>query len=633
MSIIGIYARTSADSDSTSIEQQKNAGIEFCKIRNFEFRTYEDVGKSGYKIDDENDLFVNRQGIMNLISDIESGIISKVWVWENSRLSRNEITQLKLNQIFIKYNILLYVKDTLYDLNNPQNKLIHGIFNQISEYERHNIVARTKRGIHDSINRGIRGYKELYGYKIDGKEGKYAKWVPIDSEIEKLKYFFNSYLNGENVNSIITGMYKDKLQKEIIALAKRWRFILKQFNYTGYILNIEGLKLYNKFKNNEIENLNELNNKKYYIESPQFPIKIITIGNWISIIEKLKIKSVSYNEKRQRTNSEMLTGIISCPYCNLKYFVMRDKNHYCYRHFFSKDCKQSPKTLKIEKIDSLFSLFFFYFYLVYDNTKVLIEENQKLIKINQAEIKDKIKIFEKENKEIQVQINNFKSIYKTAKDIDKINLTIEKEIELKKDLQNNNLIIEKLNNELENLKIKFNKDKIELTYYNTKELVINFIENMNKEEKRLSLIKIIKKCQLFCKYLLIESGKVLFVFDIKLDYGLPESVYNEFKNDINFKDNFLNSNSLLNENGEFTSEIQKFFDMPNEEIKKHYSNNKLIEIQKNIDTWQNVRYIGILKTQEYFMNIENKIFFKELLEKSGIKYNLTDINKIVFISD
>ena len=66
MNIVGIYARKSIENDSTSIDQQKNAGIEFCKKNNFQYQIYEDV-KSGYKIEDENDPFISRHGIMKLI--------------------------------------------------------------------------------------------------------------------------------------------------------------------------------------------------------------------------------------------------------------------------------------------------------------------------------------------------------------------------------------------------------------------------------------------------------------------------------------------------------------------------------------------------------------------------------------
>ena len=53
MGILGIYVRTSIEKEDTSIEQQKQEGIKFCKKNKFDYQVYEDEGKSGFKVDDE----------------------------------------------------------------------------------------------------------------------------------------------------------------------------------------------------------------------------------------------------------------------------------------------------------------------------------------------------------------------------------------------------------------------------------------------------------------------------------------------------------------------------------------------------------------------------------------------------
>ena len=92
MGICSIYVRTSVDKENTSIEQQIKMGINFCKKNKYEYLIYEDKGKSGYKIEDEKNPFKDRPGLLKLITDIENKIIDKIWVFENSRLSRNEYT-------------------------------------------------------------------------------------------------------------------------------------------------------------------------------------------------------------------------------------------------------------------------------------------------------------------------------------------------------------------------------------------------------------------------------------------------------------------------------------------------------------------------------------------------------------
>ena len=72
MGICGIYVRTSVEKDNTSIEQQIKLGKTFCKRNRFEFQVYEDAGKSGFKVEDDDNPFKNRKGLTKLIDDIEN---------------------------------------------------------------------------------------------------------------------------------------------------------------------------------------------------------------------------------------------------------------------------------------------------------------------------------------------------------------------------------------------------------------------------------------------------------------------------------------------------------------------------------------------------------------------------------
>jgi DNA invertase Pin-like site-specific DNA recombinase len=72
--MLGIYCRTSVDRDNEAetspITQQKTAGVAFAVDNSLPYLVYEDAGKSGYKIsDDDLDPFNNRPAFMELISD------------------------------------------------------------------------------------------------------------------------------------------------------------------------------------------------------------------------------------------------------------------------------------------------------------------------------------------------------------------------------------------------------------------------------------------------------------------------------------------------------------------------------------------------------------------------------------
>jgi len=637
MGLCGIYVRTSIEKENYSIEQQKKLGVNFCKKNKFTYQIYEDIGKSGYKIDEE-DPFKNRQGLTKLISDIENKIIDKVWVFEHSRLSRNEITSFLLTKIFNKHNITVYEKDKHFDLNNPQSKMIQGILTQISQYERHMIVDRIQRGVDDSLNRGIRGMRALYGYRKSGtNEEGYTTWEPVDSEVEKIRYIFVKFLEGKSVNSIVNDLEKGVSEKNRLGRIGRFCTILKKFFYTGFDLTTDGRELYRKFKNCEIDSIRDLNNKKYYVKSNTFPVQIVSITDWITVAEKLRDNSIIYKQKhRQREDSDIATGLIECPYCELKFYSKNNNGYLVYYHWSNRFCKQRPKSYSIEKIDNLFELFFFYFYLVYDDTKILIEESQKLIKINQLGIKDKIKVVESEGKKWDKQIDSFQSIYenegkKENPNAKLLELTLVKETELNGKKEKNNSILSKLYNELDELARKFEEDKMELAYYDVQETVINFVENWSNEERRTSLIKVVRRSQLFGKYLVIDTGKLLFVFNIEEENILSEDVYNSFKNDKDFKENFLNSTDLKDS----LQDIYNLMDTKKEsKIFENYSKKDFDKLIRDTMNHVKVRDLGsMIYIKEYHLEKKGKVDIKktmrEKLQEIGIDYPIDDKEKLI----
>jgi len=326
-------------------------------------------------------------------------------------------------------------------------------------------------------------------------------------------------------------------------LVKRWGRLMRQFVYTGFSLNTDGLEIYNKYMNFEIDSIRELNDKKYYVKSLQFPEKIVSIGNWIKVVEKLHSSKKVYKGKMRRADTEMMTGIFECPYCELRYYFGIDKGFHYYRHFSKHSCKQRPKSFRVEKINKMMDLFYFYFFLVYDDTKDLIKESQRILKLNLLEVREKVKSIETENRKHEKQVRMFQSVYEDFKDEETLKLTLIKEAELNKKIEGNNVIIGSLKKEMEEINKKYDNDKMEMTFYDVKSTVISFIEKMSVEEKRASLINVIKKCQIFNKFMVIETGKLLFVFNTENDYFIPEDVYQDFKRDKRYKHNFLNSSN------------------------------------------------------------------------------------------
>ena len=639
MGICGIYARTSIETDGTSIEQQKELGVKFCAGQDFRYQVYEDIGKSGYKVDDDNDPFKNRPGIAKLIDDIENGLVDKVWVWEHSRLSRNELASYVLRKIFVKNKTVVYENGKQFNMDDPLSIMIDGIMTHVSRYERNKITGRTTRGIRDRINTGRRSYVSVYGYRQVGKTDRFMVWEPVQSEIENIKYAFQSFLRGNSINSIVKDLHDDMPEVKLKAMHKNYRNVLFRFDYTGFSLTTEGSELYRKYKKSEIETpdfLREQENgkPKYYLKSINYPIQTVSVEDWITVVGKLRENKELYKTRKRYADSDIFSGIINCPYCGLNYYSFNKDEYRYYTHIPSKKCLQRPKSVRREKMNDLIEVFYFYFYLVYDDTKKLLKESQAITNLNLAKIRDGISDIERENKKIGKQISNFQSLYEDeSTDKDLLKLTLTKENELKLKLEGNNQAVAKLKSELDRLRNEYDRDKMELTYYNVKEKVIDFVEKLSVESKRAELIKIIKRCQLFADRLLIYSGKVLFVFDIKRDYGLPEEVYEAFKNDTDFKRNFLNSGTP----GTYQSDIQEPSDMPKELLERFRRNEarmRELDAEDKLIDWHIVRFMGELKIREYLLDKpESRTALERTLEKAGIDYSLKDISKVVSFTD
>jgi hypothetical protein len=290
--------------------------------------------------------------------------------------------------------------------------------------------------------------------------------------------------------------------------------------------------------------------------------------------------------------------------------------------------------MKVEILDGIFSVFYFYFYLVFDDTKNLIKENQKIIKINLMEIREKIKAVETDNRKIDKQIDNIQSVFENETDKQLLKLSFVKENNLNIKKEKNTDVLNKLKAELDGLNKKYNADELTLTYYSVEQNIIDFFEKMAVNEKRAALIRIIKNCNLFQNYLLIEAESILFVFNINDKLSLPQSVYNRFKTDKHFRTNFLYSGELFDKHGNFQADIQELLDMPISEARKKYSQDQILLLQNKVLHWLVSRRMENIVINEYnlFQNASKKHIEKVFI-KIGIKYDITDIDKIISFTD
>jgi DNA invertase Pin-like site-specific DNA recombinase len=627
--MLAIYCRTSKETTDSTIEQQEQKGVNFAIKNKLEYKIYKDEGKSGFKIDDENP-FSHRPAFTNLVNDIKSGAITKLWVLEHSRLSRNNYASAFIFNILENNNVVLYEDNKEMSLKDPQYQFMRQVLDAVSQYERNLIVNRTTRGLHNAINNGKRAHSKFYGYKRTGRDSTgHTIWEPVESELEKIKFAYKTILNGGTLRSVIRGLYNSiGGAKESLKLSTKWNRILSHFEYTGYCFNMEGLEVLHKYQRFEIDNIQALKDIKYRIKSVPYPVEIISVEDWIICAEKLHLNKVVRNaaldKSSRRASKDLCTGLIQCGCCTGRYYSYltkyNDKLYPYYKHvayLSNKECSQKPKTFAIPKIDDIYKNFYFYFYLVFDNTKSLIEESMREIKNKQLITKEQIAIFEKQLVQYQNQIQKFTMALDNTGDIKTIQVLAGRIAANEERISNETKQLSSLKIELEVLNDKYSGTELKNTYYSVKDRIIAFFEKMNTEQQRNELLRVVKRSIIFGDYLIIEASTRLFIFDVshKKMYKLNSESYDKLMKDEVYLDNFLNLSIIKKiEAIQYNDKLLTDWD-----LNEQYSNEKMrtiigdyfkeLGILFNLD---NIDHVISFLDMEKFM----AFMFKRTLEKN-----------------
>ena len=531
----GIYCRTSVEHES-SIEQQSKEGIEFCRQNFFEYEVYADDDVSGYnvKTDDSGNVdFEDRPELNRLQKDIKSGIIKQVWVFELSRLSRNENLTAKMFNIFDKYKVDLYEKNKKLDLDDPHYRFLRQVLAAVSELERANIIARTGRGLRQKRNEGKRSNQAFFGYEKAGKnESGKTIWKPVESELNIMRYTYEQLKNGSSIRQILYDLYDDRFLSlaEFKVFQRRLVQMVRRFEYTGHTWTHEGAIQYKKVLKGETADINSLDNKEYIVKSRSYPEEIISVKDWFKIFEKNIIRKRFIDERKEAhiktASSGLLTGIIECAKCGFKYYNFKggqnkktgsDYTYYKHHAAFLRGCNQKPKSFKKNGIDEIFKKFIFFHTLIFDNTIEAMEKTQFIIKQEITAIQENITKIEKTLKKSDQQLERHRRISLDGDDDDIVKGALKSiaEIERRDEVlikDRTSLIIK-----LEKLNTKYAGTERDKFYHSNKDLIQNWFNNFNDEERRNHLIKIMKRCLVFGQYLLIDTGAMVYLFDTKMD--------------------------------------------------------------------------------------------------------------------
>jgi site-specific DNA recombinase len=232
-----LYCRVSTlkQADKFSVPTQLQRGLSFITSKKWEVKVYQEA-ESGSTIED-------RSRFEELLKDIGNDLIQKVWVIESSRLSRNLDDAIKIQRIFSKHNVELYVNDVPTPFDSAEKLLSYHIQSAVSEYERSKTIERSIRGKSEWQDTGNMALANIYGYSYRYAENGKKEWFIDEEEARVIQLIYKLYCKeAHSYNSIMKYLNSKNIKTKT---GKEWRrtqiqHMLTQSVYIGLSWTTEG---------------------------------------------------------------------------------------------------------------------------------------------------------------------------------------------------------------------------------------------------------------------------------------------------------------------------------------------------------------------------------------------------------
>lgn len=327
---IGIYCRVSSkeQEDNTSLDRQEREGIAFAVKCGESYEVYREA-KSGGSLK-------GRTEMERMVTDIEAGLLSKVWVLTNDRLGRDADDTAYLLRVMRNHGVPFYVGGKLINPRDYRDFFMFRVEQAVAEMDRAQRAEKTTNGMHEVMDRGELASRRLYGYRrIHDDAGARFQIDPDQAAI--VKRVFATYDKGESVRSILATLNREKVESPT---GKFWgrttmRNILRNPHFAGLARNA----------------------RKELIKSTVYPAivdeKVWRRARGRHLVERAR----TY----QTINAHLGSGILRCGVCDVPYHFSAETaargGTWTYCHDFGRGtCHGSAKRLLLRWVDLVFKV-------------------------------------------------------------------------------------------------------------------------------------------------------------------------------------------------------------------------------------------------------------------------------------
>lgn len=464
----GIYVRVSTEEQAKhgySIKAQVEKLTSYAKIKEWVvFDVYEDKGISGKNIEERN-------GIKRLIADIKAGKVNNVLVFKIDRLTRSVKNLIELVELFKEYNCEFNSLTESIDTSSATGRMFLKIIGIFAEFERENIVERTKLGFERKVKEGYTLATRTTSYGYDKQEGEKLQYInPTEALI--VKEIFDLFVEKDFSCLEIANMLNKRgipTKENSVWHARTVKNVLTNCNYIGNVR----YAIKDKDRNFETKGQHEPIISKELYEETQ------------NIISKMKTK----NYTKRPLEEHYFLGFLICDRCGGKFVTHGSYNNmkdgtrkvtgaYRCRNIIRKTCNCPSITHR--KVEKAFNEY------ISNIENFNIKNNIEIS--NEKELKeDAIKAYQNQIERLQNKESEIVDLYIKGK------FEYEEYIHFKESIHKE---LSTINQELDNLNSQAQEDEVKIKQ---EDIINNLKENwdlLSPTERRQFLVKFVDRITL-----------------------------------------------------------------------------------------------------------------------------------------
>ncbi|MDR1465128.1 MAG: recombinase family protein [Oscillospiraceae bacterium] len=237
----GIYVRVSTEEQAQegfSIRAQEQKLKDFTRIKDWSiFKIYADEGISGKNI-------TQRPAMCQLVEDVKAGRVKNVLVFKIDRLTRSTADLIYLVDLFNEYGCAFNSLCESIDTQTASGRMFLKIIGIFAEFERENIIERTKLGVERKVKEGYTLCTATPSFGFDRPKGEKIQTIN-EEEALIVREIFDLYVQqGKTLTDIARQLNLRKISTKHDAAwsSVKIRRVLCNVNYVGEVRHHVGDK-------------------------------------------------------------------------------------------------------------------------------------------------------------------------------------------------------------------------------------------------------------------------------------------------------------------------------------------------------------------------------------------------------